>query len=212
MDSSDDAQLVYRTGAALWSAVDDRIRRRVKEDRTLNIISLQRQFVYDRFLARVFATGSDDWVLKGGNALLVRVRSARHSQDLDLFRSSGTVEFAVAELTNAAATDLKDHFRFELALREVRAERSGQPNPALAIVHVDGYVGVSKVAQFTVDVVIGSIITAPPERMRPSAVVDIDGLPTPEYVPISHGGPHCRQALCNCRGTSADRTTLVQRP
>lgn len=145
----------------------------------MTVAHLQRQFVYDRFLARVFSVSGEDWVLKGGSALLVRVRSARHSQDLDLFRRDGTVELAAAELVEAAATDLADHFRFEVRLTELRSERPGQPGTSLALLHVTAYAGVKKVAQFTVDVVVGSLVTSCVERVVPAPVVEVAGLTSP---------------------------------
>jgi predicted nucleotidyltransferase component of viral defense system len=135
----------YRTGEALWDAVSQRIRLLVRANPQLTTANLQRQFVYDRFLARVFSASGEDWVLKGGSALLVRVRSARHSQDLDLFRRRGTVESAAAELVKSAAVDLADHFRFEVRLKELRSERPGQPGTELALLYVDAYAGVKRV-------------------------------------------------------------------
>ncbi len=172
----------YRTGEALWDAVSQRIRTLARSDPQLKTANLQRQFVYDRFLARVFSLGGEEWVLKGGNALLVRLRSARHSQDLDLFRYTGTVESAAAELIAAAAVDLADHFRFEVRVTGVRAERPGQPGTSLALLHVTAYVGVSPVAQFTVDVVIGSIVTSAAQRVVPVPVVEVAGLTSPAYL------------------------------
>ena len=173
----------YRTGEALWGAVSQRIRQLVRDNGGLTATNLQRQFVYDRFLARVFSMSNEDWVLKGGSALLVRVRSARHSQDLDLFRRSGTTAAAAAaELRSAASIDLADHFRFEVELKEHRWERPGQPGTELAVLHVDAYAGVKRVGEFTVDVVIGSIVTGAVERITPDAVVEMAGLGTPGYL------------------------------
>src|SRR4051812_38216976 len=172
----------YRTGEALWDAVNQRIRLLTRADPQLTTANLQRQFIYDRFLARVFSVSGEHWVLKGGNALLVRLRSARHSQDLDLFRHSGTIESAAAELIEAAAVDLTDHFRFEARLTEVRSERPGQPGTSLALLHVAAYVGVKQVAQFTVDVVVGSIVTSTAQRLVPVPVIEVAGLTSPAYL------------------------------
>ncbi len=172
----------YATPEALWSAVNARIRQRVAADPDLTVSNLQRQFVYDRLLSRVFAGGDGRWVLKGGTALLARVRSARHSQDIDLFRQAGTVEAAVSELQALASIDRDDHFRFVTGLDSLRHERAGQPGTGLATVPVDGYAGVRRVAQFKVDIVVGSIITAEPEPLAPEPVVDVAGLPSPDYL------------------------------
>jgi hypothetical protein len=154
----------------------------VRADGEVTTANLQRQFVYDRFLARVFSVSGEDWVLKGGGALLVRVRSARHSQDLDLFRRTGTIKLAIAELQAAAAIDLADHFRFEVGVKELLTDRPGQPGTELAVLHVDAYAGVKRVAEFTVDVVVGSIVTAAVERKAPDALVEIAGLRSPDYL------------------------------
>src|SRR3712207_8655168 len=58
--------------------------------------------------------------------------------------------------TTLFRSDLADHFRFEVRLKEVRSERPGQPGCELALLHVDAYVGVKRIAQFTVDVVVRS--------------------------------------------------------
>jgi len=148
----------------------------------MTIGNLQRQFVYDRLLARVFQDCGGNWVLKGGTALLTRVRSARHSKDIDLFRQEGTVDSAVAELQASAAVDLNDYFRFITELDAVREERPGQPNTRLATIKVDGYIGVKRAASFRVDIVVGSILTAAPEPIQPDPVIRVEGLPTPSYL------------------------------
>jgi hypothetical protein len=172
----------YATPDALWNAVNSRIAQSVKTNPTATVTNPQRQFVYDRFLARVFSTDDHTWVLKGGTALLARVRSARHSQDVDLFRQGGTIDAAVAELQRAAALGLGDHFRFVTGAVVTRPERPGQPGTELATVKIDGYAGVRKIAISKVDLAIGSVITADPEPLRPDLTVSIEGLPTPDYL------------------------------
>lgn len=56
--------------------------------------------------------------------------------------------------------DLADHVRFQVELKELRTERPGQAGTELAVLHVDAYTGVKRVVEFTVDVVVGSTITA----------------------------------------------------
>jgi len=82
----------------------------------------------------------------------------------------------------AAAVDLADHFRFEVRLTELRSERPGQPGTSLALLHVTAFVGVKEVAQFTVDVVVGSIVTSAAQRVVPVPVVEVGGLTSPAYL------------------------------
>ncbi len=120
-------------------------------------------------------------MLKGGTALLVRTRSARHSKDIDLFRREGAVADAVTELAALAAIDLKDHFRFVTTLDRVREERPGRGGAQLATVKVDGYVGARRKLAFTVDTVVGSLITVEPEYRVPDPITDIAGFQAPPF-------------------------------
>lgn len=170
----------YRTPDALWVAINSRIAKLVAADPRLTKQALQRQFGYERFLARVFSV-EGDWVLKGGTALLVRTRSARHSKDIDLFRRQGEVTDAVDELIALGSLDLGDHFRFDTAFDQDRPERPGRDGPRLATVNVEGFVGDRPMFSFTVDVVVGSIITVEPEFRAPEPMVDIAGLVAPSF-------------------------------
>src|SRR5450759_2124630 len=72
----------YRDGVALWAAATDRARTEAVA-RGANSGALLRQFVNDRFLARVFHAPDAPWVLKGGTAVLARVDDARTTKDVD---------------------------------------------------------------------------------------------------------------------------------
>jgi hypothetical protein len=57
-----------------------------KADTRYSLDELQRQFAYDRALARLFtAPDADSWILKGAGALLARLEQARHSKDIDVY-------------------------------------------------------------------------------------------------------------------------------
>lgn len=88
---------------------------RAREDsrRTgVSVSELVQQYVFQRLLARVFQ--QDGWLLKGGQALLVRYpTAARNSRDIDLIRPGRPdLEQAAQALENAARVDLGDFFRF----------------------------------------------------------------------------------------------------
>lgn len=104
----------YADPSALRQAVTDRLRQRAREQQT-QLADLQRQFAYDRLLARVFSAEPETWVLKGAAALLARLGgSARHTLDVDLYRPAGRLEEAEAALRAAASMDPGDFFRFTL--------------------------------------------------------------------------------------------------
>lgn len=72
------------------------------------------RYYHRRLLARVFEADPDGWVLKGGQALLVRWPRARYSVDVDLLKTGqdATVDGAVEALVVAASVDLDDHLTF----------------------------------------------------------------------------------------------------
>lgn len=196
----------------MWSAVSSKARGAAKSDPALTVDGLRRQFVYDRLLARVFAGSGGQWVLKGGTALLARVRSARHSQDIDLFHRSGTLEVAVEELRSLAALDLNDHFRFVTGQVVTHDEGTGPTGRQLATLHVSCYVGVSRVEEFTVDLVVGCVITGPPEVVDPRVALDIPELSTPRYLlyPVTD---HIADKVCatfDLYGTSRSPSSRVR--
>lgn len=167
----------YRDGIAMWRAIGDRARATAKvTGQPTN--ELIRRFVYDRFLARVFADPATPWVLKGGTAVLARVNDARHSKDVDLLRSLGNIDDALAALRAAAAIDMGDHFRFVLGTTR---PTGGPTQPELAgyRVQVDAYCGTRRCETFSVDLVTGSLMTTAPELVRSSTPLDVPGLDAP---------------------------------
>lgn len=171
----------YANPIAMWRAVADRARAVTKASGAA-VNNLPRQFLYARFLARVFASSDGRWVLKGGTAMLARVRSARHSLDLDFVLTDGSLNTAVAELRAAADLDLHDHLTFEVVGEPVRREeRPGQPGSELVTVTVQSYAGAKQLDRFKVDVVTNSVITQEPDDFVPDLAITLPGVPTPVY-------------------------------
>jgi Nucleotidyl transferase AbiEii toxin, Type IV TA system len=167
----------YRDGVAMWRAVGDRARATTKSTgQPTN--ELIRRLVYDRFLARVFADPEAPWVLKGGTAVLARVNDARHSKDVDLLRSLGNIDDALAALRAAAAVDLADHFRFVLGATRPTGGPT-QPDLVGYRVQIDAYCGTRRCETFSVDLVTGSLMTTAPELVRSSTPLEVPGLSTP---------------------------------
>lgn len=133
---------------------------------------LQRQFAYDRLLARVFvAPDAERWVLKGATALLARLDVARHSKDVDLTRQS-TMDHLEAEraLRAAAARDLGDFFIFELGVATPLVGDKGRRYSVVA------GLGGRTFATFSIDLVIGGSMTGTVEMVPPLVAIEIPGL------------------------------------
>lgn len=169
----------YATPRAFRAALKDRFSALVQANPQLSIDELQRQFTYDRVLARCF-TGTDSagWVLKGAGALLARLEGmARHSKDIDLYydQQAASPDRAVEAFLEAIDRDLGDHFRFEVtrttALQEDAKGRR---------VHLHAYLG-SRYAAFHVDIVVGTAMSGQPDIVPALTPIDIDGLIRPPY-------------------------------
>lgn len=113
----------YPNPPALQRAVADRAR---KQASALGVSSgeLTNRFYIQRLMARVFRDDPEGWLLKGGQALLVRHQGARHSRDLDLLYRDPTrgLDEALAALRRAAEVDLGDFIRFEFRDAQDRVE------------------------------------------------------------------------------------------
>lgn len=120
-------------------------------------------------------------MLKGGTALLSRIRSARHTLDIDVLHNSG------ADLDNAVAQlrDARYRCRRLLPLRRRRRlpdrrwrrhARRGAPG------HRDRLLRPCRaVRAVRIDLVVTDHMTGPPDTITPTPVVDVAGLPQPAY-------------------------------
>jgi hypothetical protein len=152
----------YRTPAAFRAALTDRLKALATES-SFTIPELQRQFAYDRLLARVFtAKDSEQWVLKGAVSLLARLDTARHSKDVDLaWPAAAGLADAERALRTAAADDLGDFFVFTLGPAGPLADHKGVRLPVIA------ELGGRRFVAFSVDVVGGLTMTAEADLVPP---------------------------------------------
>jgi Nucleotidyl transferase AbiEii toxin, Type IV TA system len=144
----------YASAAAFRTALRDRFAAIAKTETRYSLDELQRQFAYDRALARLFtAPDAASWVLKGAGALLARLEQARHSKDIDVYfaEQSAAVSDATAALRRALSCDLGDYFGFEVTrIVPLQEEAKGSR------VHVRATLGAKTFAVFHIDVVVGT--------------------------------------------------------
>ncbi|MCW3841684.1 nucleotidyl transferase AbiEii/AbiGii toxin family protein [Micromonospora yasonensis] len=188
----------YETPSAFRTALKERFGQIARVDRRYRLDELQRQFAYDRALARLFRSdGADRWVLKGAGALLARLATARHSKDVDVFfnATDADVNDAVDALRAALRIDLGDHFAFDVTrVAPLQEEAKG------ARVHVNARLGPTSFAGFHIDVVVGTVMTGTPDVVAPLTPLNIEGLVRPNYrvFPIAD---HLADKLCATIGT-----------
>lgn len=124
--------------------------------------AIMRGFFFQRLTARIFTADPAGWLLKGGQALLVRYPSgARLSKDIDLQHLGGSTDEALQALLAAAAIDLDDHLKF-VPQRMTRQGAGGDGvNQAF-----DVYIGPRRLLSIHVDLVTNKMVTAEPQPFQ----------------------------------------------
>jgi hypothetical protein len=161
--------MTYASPQALSRALRDRAKREAASSGT-SPGNLLNRFYFERLLARVFNHDPDGWLLKGGQAMLVRYRDVRHSRDIDLCRpGAADLNEAVEAIRSAAALDLGDFVRYDY--RE-RTEIMG--NRPTTRVSFRILVGPRTEGIVSVDLVVHSPLhgTPEPRRLKPSVPVE----------------------------------------
>src|SRR5208337_3993723 len=115
----------YTTAAAFRRALEVRLQDIAKRE-AVDLQRLRRQVAFDRFLARLFREcqlRTLPWILKGGYAMELRIKSARTTKDIDLTlrgeglgRASGNQENRVLleSLQEACSVDIGDFFVYRV--------------------------------------------------------------------------------------------------
>ena len=104
-----------RSERAIRAALTDRLKAEGRRSGR-ELQDVRRQFVLRRFLTRVFADQPDQWILKGGTAMVLRLPNARPSKDLDLLRRDGIGGGLRADIL--ARAEEADPARRRAAIRE----------------------------------------------------------------------------------------------
>ena len=123
----------YADPAALRRAIADRLRQLAHEQPGTQLTDLQRQFAYDRLLARVFGAEPEAWVLKGAAALLARLGgSARHTLDVDLYRPAARLDEAEAALRATASVVARSRRECRASVQSASYRATHGPNAAVS--------------------------------------------------------------------------------
>ncbi|SEQ75837.1 nucleotidyl transferase AbiEii/AbiGii toxin family protein [Lentzea albida] len=175
--------MTYASPQALSRALRDRAKREAATSGTSPGDLLSR-FYFERLITRVFHHDPDGWLLKGGQAMLVRYRDVRHSRDIDLCRpGAADLNEAVEAIRSAAALDLHDFVRFEYRERiEIKGNR---PTTRVSFRIL---VGPRTEGTVSVDLVVHSPLHGSPElrRLKPSVPVEWpDDWPVVKLYPLA---------------------------
>lgn len=103
----------YESGSAFRRALEERLRNRNIQT-GIPLVWLRKMVAFDRFLARLLVLQPDQWVVKGGLALQLRLGGrARTTKDIDVLALAYRRDIYPA-LRDAGALDLGDWFLFEV--------------------------------------------------------------------------------------------------
>lgn len=159
----------------------------------LDPILVFRSFYFSRFAARVFHCDPTGWLLKGGQALLLRYPAqARLSRDVDLQRPTAqSTREALNALLDAAALDLVDFFTFNPAGMVEHADEIGGVKQTFTVT-----LGTRTMDRIKVDLVVGRYLTGTPEIV---SLASSSPMPWPDDWPLAQLYPladHVADKLC----------------
>src|ERR1700722_5072837 len=110
----------YASAVAFRTALEDRLKR-IAQEESFDLQRVRRQAAFDRLLCRVFAIPDAPWLLKGGYAMELRLKTARTTRDIDLAMRrlpvasadwDANVSDVLESLREAGNLDLGDFFTF----------------------------------------------------------------------------------------------------
>jgi Nucleotidyl transferase AbiEii toxin, Type IV TA system len=136
--------------------------------------------VFDRFLARVFATVGDAAILKGGLVVELRLERARTTKDVDL-RMLGSPDDLLARLQQAGRLDLGDFMAFEVGPDEdhPKIQNDAMPYDGLRFRAECRLAGKVYGQRFGVDVAFGDPIQGEPDVVVAEDVLGFAGIAPP---------------------------------
>ena len=159
----------YQTATALRRALEDRLMALVGKEGG-DIQRFRRQAAFDRLLCRLFQDHTSPWLLKGGYAMELRIRTARTTRDIDLALrqpSAGpakwSTETVVAILRQAAAINLDDGFDFAIGAPTLDLDAAPYGGARFP---VEAQMAGRSFAQFHLDVSSGDVLREPYEMLE----------------------------------------------
>jgi hypothetical protein len=146
----------YTSGSAFRQALEERIKDTHSESK-IPVVRLRKQIAFERFIARLIQHQPDQWVLKGGLALQLRLGTqARTTKDVDLLNTALSPDL-YASIAEAARTDLMDWFYYEVERPEAGIENKLGGKRFVVRCFLDG----RTFENFHVDIGVGDIVLEP---------------------------------------------------
>jgi hypothetical protein len=180
----------YASAAAFRVALEDRLKR-IAQDESLDLQRVRRQTAFDRLLCRLFAKPDATWLLKGGYAMELRLKTARTTRDLDLALKQLPVPSAdwnanaaavLETLREAGQLNLQDFFTFVFgnATQDLDAAPYGG-----ARFPVDARLAGRTFAKFHLDVSTGDVLSKPYESLSGRDWLGFAGIASASFPAVS---------------------------
>lgn len=159
----------YKNGQDFRRALEERLRR-MSFDSGTPILRLRKAIAFERFLARLVKAQPQDWVLKGGFMIQLRLGGqSRVTRDIDLlFRQALEADEIHQHLVEAASLDLGDWFDFNV----VFPSRSGNH----LRFEVECYLGGRRFEVFPLDVGAGDLLVGEVDDLDVPTLLDFAGI------------------------------------
>lgn len=179
----------YKSGQDFRRALEERLRRMSHNSGT-PIVRLRKAIAFERFLARLVKAQPQDWVLKGGFMIQLRLGGqSRVTRDIDLlFRQALDADEIHQHLVEAASLDLGDWFEFNVAYPSQHGEHLR--------FEVECFLGGRRFEIFPLDVGTGDLLVGAVEHLAAPPLLDfadIESVRIPSYYCFP---TDCRESSC----------------
>ena len=180
----------YASATAFRVALEDRLKK-LAQTEGLDLQRLRRQAAFDRLLCRLFAEPDAPWLLKGGYAMELRLKTARTTRDIDLAMRRLPVASAdwdanasdvLESLREVGTLDLHDFFTFVVgdATQDLDAAPYGG-----ARFPVDARLAGRSFVKFHLDVSTGDVLREPYETLSGRDWLGFAGITTASFPAVS---------------------------
>ncbi len=170
----------YESARAFRTALEARLRSQAAQ-RGVPVGRLRKRVSFERYLARLQKVAPDDWVLKGGFALELRLGDiARTTKDIDVDWKVGEAD-AIELLLDAAATDLGDFFTFRIERAQAEPDLEGQGQRWRLVAELGG----REFETVLVDIGLDKSPVLAPVRLELPEMLDFAGVPSVKVPSLS---------------------------
>jgi len=180
----------YASPTAFRTALEERLKRLTQKE-GFDLQRLRRQVAFDRLLCRLFANPDAPWLLKGGYAMELRLKTARTTRDIDLAirqlpEPSADWDANAAQvlesLREAGRLDLQDFFSFMFS--EATQDLDAAPYGGGRF-PVDARLAGRTFAKFHLDVSTGDVLREPYEMLPSRDWLGFAGIASSDFPAVS---------------------------